>query len=264
MDARTIKYLSKFPIDVEEMRIDYFEGKLLDLSAFTKLRKLYCRNNFIKDVILPNSIEELFIDDNHLEAIKLPKNLRVLSISGNFLKSITLPKKLKYLDISHSWDLEEISFNSKLKYLIINGCKIKDIDLMDLEKLVYLDISNNALKTLEKLPRNLKHLNASHSKKLENVDHLPNKIKYLDLSYCEKLGDAYMLPNSIRKISLIGCYKMIKNDMKQYLPKRAEYAFSSSKLKKMNNKSSDGIKSIYNELHYKHFQYNDYDAYFNF
>lgn len=202
MNARTVKILSKIPVDTKEIKMndESLEG-FVDFLKFKNLEILHIEKNKIKKIKLPKSLKELYVQKNKIRKIKLPKNLEIL-------------------DISYNKDIERITFNQKIKKLSMQDCNIKDLDLRQLESLDFLNISHNHFDTVEKLPKNLDHLDISYNMNLLNVDHLPNKLTFLSIDCCQSIKYIDMLPNTIQELSIMEMSDIMNtSEIKKYLPK---------------------------------------------
>lgn len=153
----------------------------LDVSPFTGLKVLWCMDNAIDELILPDSIEELDCHRNQLTELDLTntKSLQYLDCSGNQLKEIhydSLPilesvncveNQLSELNcdglpnvrILYAWDnqLTEIDASQmlELKHLIVDGNQIAELNLDGLQRVETVGCSMTTLKhlSLKNLPK---------------------------------------------------------------------------------------------------------------
>jgi Leucine-rich repeat (LRR) protein len=202
--------------------IDFFHSNIIFLVIKNSI-------NFDFNIIkLPPTLIYLDCSNNEIDKINLDrlKNLKYLICCENSLKDINnikLPKKIKYLDLSGCL-LNSFSINSntpKIEYLLIKKNSLESIDLSNLTKLKYLDISSNpklnfnpnnlpsGLKVLlcsdtncsdfYNLPLSLKKLDCSHNK-ISNLDYLPESILWLNCSNT-KVSNLSNLPIGLKHIN---------------------------------------------------------------
>ena len=127
---------------------------------------------------------------------------------------------------------------------------LESIDMMLTEDMIYVNCSENKIKKLDDLPRNLKTLKCEDNK-LTSLNNLPSKIKYLDCSH-NKITELLNLPreliflkcdyNKIIKLDnlpltleilICGCNEIISLDK---LPKGLKYLnCQDNKLETLNN-----------------------------
>ena len=152
------------PRRVESMALDCeaqpVTGKL-DLSAFTGLENLWCMDNAIEELILPESIVDLTCAYNKLKVLDLSnaKNLESLSCHDNEqLTSIyydSLPA-LKHMRCSYN-QLTELNVEglpNTTRIDVASNCLTK-LDISSMPNLVSIDCSENQITDLhlENLPK---------------------------------------------------------------------------------------------------------------
>jgi hypothetical protein len=74
------------------------DEKLSSLKVDENVHSLYCyKNNCLKEISLPQSIERAYIGFNNLEHIDIPHNMIRLDVRFNNLKEIKIPESLIWL-----------------------------------------------------------------------------------------------------------------------------------------------------------------------
>jgi len=172
------------PRRVESIALYYGEQPVagtLDVSALTGLKVLWCVDNTIDELVLPDSLEELECYENQLTELDLTntKNLQYLDCSSNQLKEIhydSLPAVesvncvenqltelncdgLPNVRILYAWDnqLTEIDASRmlELKRMIVDGNQIAELNLDGLQRVETVGCSMNTLKhlSLKNLPK---------------------------------------------------------------------------------------------------------------
>ncbi|MDD8048293.1 MAG: hypothetical protein PHH04_01700 [Thomasclavelia sp.] len=142
------------------------EGKTLDLTHNTKLKKVRISHSELESINLSNckELEELDLTINKLTKIDISdcKNVEVVYLRKNNLKNV------------------DVSKNKKLKYLAIGyNERIKTVDVSKNNLLESFDLSNTQVKGL----------NLSKNLKLYNINVSGTKIKELDISHNPLLKD---------------------------------------------------------------------------
>jgi len=223
--------LPKFKSIDKFKKITYLDCSYNKLCSIKKLMYsnelifLNCSNNKLK--IIPKKIYSLeYFDfsnnkvEDNVDFIMYP-SLKYLIASSNEITSITnLPIGLKYLDLSNNPITKLEILPNGLKYLIIVQTKIKSINLIELEKLEYLDISLNNLneECFDGLPCSLIYLNCSQcnisklnnlptyltkliciNNKIKILDMLPESLEYLDCDH-NQITKLDNLPNTLNKL----------------------------------------------------------------
>ncbi len=129
--------------------------------------------------------DKLYLDDNSIETIKFVNcSFKVLSISGNKLQSIQFINCfIKDLDLSLNKINKIISLPLGLIKLNCYGNKINQI-LVDFESTVtWINLSDNKLESIGKLPYKLEYLDLSHNKfKYFDTTDFPPNINYFDIT----------------------------------------------------------------------------------
>lgn len=230
-------YQSILNIKVDDPNIKYFNCsnnpiKSLDLSSskiiFLVLKELANFNLMFFRLpvrIIYLDLSGSLYNDKFYNFSKF-KNLKYFISIRNYIKSINnlkLPKKIIYLDLTEC-SLKQFAIGiDKLEYLILKSNKLDTIDLLNLNRLKYLDISSNPKLFFDssKLPSSLKillcsrtqctemynlplgiiKLDCSHTN-ITTLDYLPESLEWLDCSYTS-VSDLSNLPNGIKNI----CYK---------------------------------------------------------
>ncbi|KAF9129565.1 hypothetical protein BGW39_004038 [Mortierella sp. 14UC] len=183
--------------------------------------------------LVPN-LEVLILNENQVPYLTgIPKSVKTLQVRSNLLSDLTNFShlaNLQYLDISHNAieDLTGLSSLVHLRELMVEGNNIKSVSpLQQMDGLIRLDVSHNALTTLDfrwsKLQR-LEFLNASHNKieQLENLESLAGLIH------------ANLAHNCIEDISLV-----------QPLRRLRILRLSENKLLTFNADSFPGLRTLY-------------------
>ena len=199
----------------------YNKIEILDLHELENLTTLYCEENIIRELILPNSIKELNCQNTRITELKLNNLselvelqchntfLKELDLSNNkkivdvtaggckFLETIKLPEKnetLEILSLMGNKKLKEINLSglSRLTSFILTEGELEKIDLPDSENLTILDLSNNKLKTID----------LSKNKNLKDLDLSSNELKTIDLSSNAEIRNLELSSNKLRDLDL--------------------------------------------------------------
>ena len=141
--------------------------KFHNLDDFSKLKYFNCSYNKLKNINKFKYINLIKIDCSYNNLDKIPNKM----------------KSLEYFDFSNNFVGDELDFVNypKLKYLLASSNKNKKVFNYP-EELVYLDLSNNPIDSLDNLPTSLEYLLIVQAviKKI-NFTELTN-LKYLDMS----------------------------------------------------------------------------------
>lgn len=160
---------------------EIFNQEIVDLSVLKKgIESLTISN-------LPE-LKELNLSGNNLKSINLIcENLEILNLSSNQIKSFNFElQNLKFLDLSGN-ELKSIKLNyPKLKDLHLSFNKIDSIEIIDLSKVIYLDLKYNYLKEIILSLPNLEHLDID-SNDLEVLKLNCPKLKELDFLFENKI-----------------------------------------------------------------------------
>lgn len=206
MENKTIELLKEYDSNIEELDLSYKKIRgILDLSKFTKLKKLFCHKNNITWLInLPNSLTELHCRHNEaVELSNLPDNLLILDCrSLEITRLNNLPKQLTKLDCSFNYITSLDNLPDNLTELVCICNKISSLDNLP-NNLTKLDCSDNKITQLDNLPNCLIELNCSYNK-ISNLDNLPNSLVKLT---CTDNFDISKLKKMYPKIDI----KIIKN-----------------------------------------------------
>jgi Leucine-rich repeat (LRR) protein len=158
------------------------------------------------------SLQNLIFDSNQISSLKNVKfnsKLEKLSISFNMLSNLNdiNSKSLKYLHVSNNRILDinfKISLLPNLEHLDLSQNRlinIRDESFLDLDKLIYLNLSFNRL-DLESKFNNVSYFKSQT--RLETLDLSFNEIKYLDTNltfkYLDLLKTLNLANNKLRSI----------------------------------------------------------------
>ena len=131
LGIKSIEYLSVYMPELQSLYIDDNELTALDISGFQKLRRVYARNNIIRNFSVgeKNSMEILLISNNELTSLPLDRmpSLSTLECSNNSIE-VLYPNACKYL--------------SKL---VCSGNSLTELHLDQLSHLSTLSISDNRI-----------------------------------------------------------------------------------------------------------------------
>lgn len=187
---------------ITELHLDSISNNFsaLNLESFESLSKLTIVYNNVAKINLPKSLIELNCSHNQIRTLNLPLNLRVLKCSHNQIKTITPNENLEELFCENN-NIEIFNANQKLKKLYINSnplyfltlskkleslmaanCDLEEINVKNLNSLIYLNLENNPFKKLFTLPLNLEYLNVSKCN-ITTFKVLAPKLKTLNISY---------------------------------------------------------------------------------
>jgi len=183
------KYLDSLPSNIKEIDISYRKLTALpDLSRFTQLRLLVCRNNYITELpILPSSIKMIDCYGNKITKIlRFHKGLKKIDCGNNKLlylpelnEELTelycginlltnlpkLNKKLQVLSCYRNKLTQLPELNSELQVLHCYHNKLTQIPQLN-EELCDLDCSNNCLIHLPELNEKLEQLYSHNNEQL--------------------------------------------------------------------------------------------------
>lgn len=176
--------------------------------------------------ILPNNLKQLEITNEHCSQTdfehfdNLPRSLESLKLHDLGSHNLgdadfhALPPSLKTLSFQPRINITDEAFKSmpsELETLHIPISKhLTGANLKKLTDLKDLNISGGAMienTTLEKLPENLKILNASRCPKLTSLTALPESLENLDVTGCRNLGTDSVLnfPTNLKVLKIGGC-----------------------------------------------------------
>lgn len=181
---------------------ELFNLEIIDLSE---------RNKGIESVRITNlsELKELNLEGNNLKSIDINcESLEILNLNCNQIKyfNFNLPN-LKTLNLSSN-ELKSIKLNyPNLIYLNLSFNKIDSIEIIELSKVLQLDLKYNYLKEIIlSLPN------------LENLDINNNNLENLELN-CPKLEELHFLFDN--KIDYQKTYKILKktNPNLRFTPK---------------------------------------------
>ena len=164
-EIQNLEYVAPY---IKEFTLGYNRLKHIDLSRFSRLRKIHLDANKIKKIIGLDKIydlEEIYLNFNSLKSIENLshlKKLRKLVLKNNKISKIEGIKDLK-----------------NLKELDLSNNQISKIEgLVGLANLEKLNLSNNQISKIEGLDglKNLKDLNLRNNNisKIKNIDSLVN------------------------------------------------------------------------------------------
>lgn len=190
------------------INLDENKLSIIDVSAQDSLEYLNVSSNFLQNVNLTKNfkLKVLKVNNNQIQNLNLNSNvfLEDLNLSTNNIANLDLTQNTKLiyfyadenrlvnLDLSQNMNLEWIglSFNqlinctvtsSKLVSLNLSNNKISgNVNLNNFEKLLYLDLSNNLLTSLNSDSKLLKKLIISNNS-LDSI----NLSKYNQLTYAD-------------------------------------------------------------------------------
>lgn len=210
-------------------------GKIaeLDLSHNVNLSHLDCSGNIIKELDLSNNINLNHIDASFnldLSTIVFPLNNRIyeLKLTATSIETIEVLNMpdLQSLSINTGLGIHQIdlSNNSKLKYLNVQGNKLNNIDvshnsmletlICSINSLQTLDVSNNPrLSDLHFAFNNIKSIDVSHNTSLTQLSFQNNNLSDIDVSMLhdlqfihfgnyQKASDGSIICNKITHIDL--------------------------------------------------------------
>ena len=196
----------------QNLKLSSFYGALsqqeknLDLSHLSNLKKIYIyRRSGIKNIILPEGVEELLVPENKISTLNLPSSLKYLYAERNKIREINLPIGIKYVYLNDN-ELESINLPIGIKYVYLNDNELESINLP--EGVENADLSNNKLTNLV-IPTGVKILKA-YTNAISNDIVVPNGVEELGLSsnkitniiLSESLKKVYLSKNNITNINL--------------------------------------------------------------
>ncbi|KGF07132.1 hypothetical protein HMPREF1634_05835, partial [Tissierellia bacterium S7-1-4] len=191
-DAKFMEYVKKFDtsgdgylsqdeldavteIDVESKEITNLQG----IKYFTKLKKLNCKINKLKELDVKSNKEltEICCDHNELTTLDLTNKtkLEYLSCVDNELTALDLMnnKNLEFLDCGRNkLEALDLTKNTKLRYIACSYNKLTTLDLSENKNLGTLYCNHNGLITLD----------LSENKNLTYINCNDNQLAVLDLT----------------------------------------------------------------------------------
>jgi len=202
----------EFKLDI--LSNSFFIGimeQLLNNSTLLKLlsinRKMIYARKYIRKLICHNSNNS---DKSVVTFIESFENLRLLSLQNvknvDYIRKLKFPKHLHNLNLSNnnlsSDDLKNIEFPAKLRVLTLNNNWIENLNFKIPQKIKWLNISYNIIKSIDSIffPKSLKMISLSSnlltddsfnefngSKRLKFIDISENKISKLKIIFiCNK------------------------------------------------------------------------------
>jgi len=202
----------EFKLDI--LSNSFFIGimeQLLNNSTLLKLlsinRKMIYARKYIRKLICHNSNNS---NKSVVTFIESFENLRLLSLQNvknvDYIRKLKFPKHLHNLNLSNnnlsSDDLKNIEFPAKLRVLTLNNNWIENLNFKIPQKIKWLNISYNIIKSIDSIffPKSLKMISLSSnlltndsfddfygSKRLKFIDISENKISKLKIIFlCNK------------------------------------------------------------------------------
>jgi Leucine-rich repeat (LRR) protein/N-acetylneuraminic acid mutarotase len=163
-----------------------FDAKLssLDVSTFTRLKRLTCSGNLLTslDVSQNKNLELLNCSQNNLSSIDLSQNEKLASLScdNNNLTSVDLSKNVDLMGFGCS--------RNKLTFLDVSqNKKLKNLDCRENDLSTLLIPENSNLVELICYSNDLVTLDVSNSKDLEFIRCGSNDLKVMNVSGCPNL-----------------------------------------------------------------------------
>lgn len=219
-----IEKVEILPTNIERLILNYCELNSLpsSLSEYRELVEVSLIGNkieFVNDLI-PKQIQYLNLSNNKIVDFsfsnKIFRDLKYLNLSRNSIKNcqnlifnMKLPS-LSFLDLSYNpieqtsfklTDKEPFSLTPKLRRLILSNIKLnEELNLTNLAKICYLDLSNSLLHSKSEI----------ESKKKMKLIKIENSEE--TVSYSNKLGQTeahenYILIENIEKTTFYGVFK---------------------------------------------------------
>jgi len=147
----------------------------LDVSKCTKLEKLVCSGNNIKDLSINDQLLTLLCSDNRLTKLLLNRSLIELYCCNNKIKRLKLNADLKVLHCSRNL-LTDIVLNKKLEILLCNYNYLTTIETN--KELKFLSCKNNLITKL-KLNQHISTLYCKHNQLTSLIvnKHIYNQLK---------------------------------------------------------------------------------------
>lgn len=233
---------------VESLEIE--NSSLFVLQNLPKsLKKLFIRNCFLTRLdhsCFPATLTHLTITNGHVEHIDenaFPESLIYLNLSNNLIRQF--PKchdRLEHLNLSNN-KLESVYIPQHAKRVVLSNNLLDTIPDVHETSIRYLDVSDNCIQKIGKLPTCLKHLNVSTNMIGNEICANFNKLtelRHLDVSNNVKITD---LPIHSNLISLIGSNCMLKT-LKQLPPTLKYLDVSDNSLTKVDCSNLDQIRHM--------------------
>lgn len=150
------------------------------------LREYERRDYLPDDFMFPTSLIKFVLHSTNI--VKIPKishlnKLKKIHCLFNRLESFpNTPLNLEYLDISGNPIKILPILSCRLKELKCDGCELSSIDNILPDSLKILKCSNNKIKSINNLPKNIEWLNCS-TNMITSLPYIPKSLSYLNCSY---------------------------------------------------------------------------------
>jgi hypothetical protein len=109
-DNPTVKVLLEPQDDISLQRMNLIE------LVLPMCKSVWCHSNYLKELIIPESVELLNCSNNQLINLIIPKSCKLIDCSNNKLKKLIIPKPCKII-----W-----CRNNKLYPIIVNLLQSED------------------------------------------------------------------------------------------------------------------------------------------
>jgi hypothetical protein len=219
-----ISHIKTIPPEFESKSIESLEivhSNLFVLQHLPQsLKRLYichCSIKKLTQTSLPESLTHLIIVNGHIEYIEenvFPLSLIYLNLSNNLIRQFpACHDNIEYLNLSNN-KLETVFIPIQSKKVLLSNNLLDTIPDINNTSIVHLDISDNCIQTIGKLPVSIKYLNVStnmiDNTICENFNELTN-LKHLNISNNVKITHIKL---NMNLITLLGSNCMI-NTLKQ-------------------------------------------------
>ena len=191
--------------NLELLSLSYTGLVELDVSQNIALEELYLYSSTLNNINVSNNInlKSLYLSSDYLSSIDLSNNreLQKLDIQSNAYYHAYYDEIINR-DYQNSLTELDLSNNTKLIYLNLQGNALSSLDLssqkdleivnLDFNELSYIDLTNNVNLTQLRLQANqLTEINLLNNNYLENLDVSYNLLTSIDLSQNTQLPDGW-------------------------------------------------------------------------
>jgi len=133
MNNNLIECLPLLPASLQELNIENNRLKNIN-QMLPNMKRLFCKNNLLENLIIMNSIERIECSHNPLQTIKSFEGkfhqIYLMDCSNTLITEIPLMENLKYLDCSNT-PLKKLPQLNSLKVLSSNDSSLEDITLLN-------------------------------------------------------------------------------------------------------------------------------------
>jgi len=146
-NAYSFQYEYKFSNTYRCITANYIKPENLDKLDLENrnINDLAINGDYLEELIIPNGVTCAIVADLSLRKLYVPDSMEFLYCQNNCLKELELPENIYNVDASNNY-IEKVTFRNsakQLKYLNLKNNRIADFDFTIPESLNYLNIENN-------------------------------------------------------------------------------------------------------------------------